>query len=77
MEMIELDCLGDICPVPAIRLKETLKALPKGESILLVTDHSCVLNSIESICHSQSMACESNEVINGVWEISITPLEED
>ena len=74
--MIELDCLGDMCPIPAMRLQKVLKEEGAGQSILLITDHSCVMNSVQAICKRQKLLCSSEEVLNGVWEITITPQEE-
>ena len=43
--MVELDCLGDMCPIPMLNLKQC-KMLKEGEQIKLVTDHSCRYHSI-------------------------------
>jgi TusA-related sulfurtransferase len=70
--MKKIDCLGEICPIPILRIKEELKTLQKGQSFMLVTDHSCVLQSISD--HFKKSSCiqiEPEEVINGVWEIII------
>ncbi|MGI6404743.1 MAG: sulfurtransferase TusA family protein [Oscillospiraceae bacterium] len=71
--MIELDCLGDMCPIPAMRLQKALEENKAGQPILLITDHSCVMTSIQSICKKHKLLCTSEEVINGVWEITISP----
>lgn len=71
--MKKIDCLGEFCPVPILRIKKELKTLPKGESFMLVTDHSCVLQSIKDHFEkSSSLSLEPDEVMNGVWEITIT-----
>lgn len=71
--MKKIDCLGDFCPIPMLRIKEELNTLPKGESFILITDHSCVLQSIKDhLSKSVGISIEPNEVINGVWEITIT-----
>ena len=71
--MKKIDCLGEICPIPILRIKEELKTLPKGGSFMLVTDHSCVLQSIsDHYKKSSNIRLEPEEVINGVWEIIIT-----
>lgn len=68
--MIELDCLGDVCPVPAMKLEQALSDFP-GQDIMLVTDHSCVFNSISAICKKKRLRFVSDEVLNGVWEIQV------
>ncbi len=70
--MIELNCLGDMCPVPIIRLKNALKSAKKEEQIKLITDHSCVLQSVDDFLRATSHTYYSDEVMNGVWEIFVT-----
>ncbi|RCX20386.1 TusA-related sulfurtransferase [Fontibacillus phaseoli] len=69
--MIEIDCLGEICPVPVMMLKKHQKAIKNGECVLLITDHSCARKSISQFCDHAGMICSVQEVINGVWEITI------
>lgn len=69
--MIKIDCLGEICPVPVMMLKKHQKAICAGERVMVITDHSCAKTSISDYCHSSGLKCSIEEVINGVWEISI------
>ena len=71
--MKKIDCLGEFCPIPILKIKEELRTLPKGGSFMVVTDHSCVLQSItDHFKKSTSISLEQEEVINGVWEIIIS-----
>lgn len=70
--MKRIDCLGDICPVPIMRLQKEVSSIADGEEILLVTDHSCSCNSVQEFCKERQLHCAIDEVINGVWEITIT-----
>lgn len=70
--MVKLDCLGDMCPIPAMRLQKQLEAARPGDCIQLVTDHSCVPRSIGEYCQKRGLLCQVTEAIPGVWEISVT-----
>lgn len=70
--MKRLDCLGEMCPVPIIRIKQALKTTKPNDSFLVITDHSCVLESISNYFNTSKIKIEPNEVMNGVWEILIT-----
>lgn len=70
--MIEIDCLGEICPVPILRIKTALKTLESGDTIKIVTDHSCVYSNILDHFKKSKVTIKDEEVINGVWEIFIT-----
>ena len=73
MQEIDIDCFGDICPVPMLKAKKKLDQIIKGESFKLVTDHSCVLQSMKDKYEdSKNVAIQIEEVLNGVWEIVIT-----
>ncbi|NLW23616.1 MAG: sulfurtransferase TusA family protein [Tissierellia bacterium] len=68
--MKTVDCLGDMCPIPIIKTRRALNKTSPGETIKIVTDHSCVLDAIKENFKKHTISHE--EVINGVWEIFIT-----
>lgn len=72
MKMI--DCLGDYCPIPILKINKHLKEIPKGEAFMVVTDHSCVFQSIQEYCKKTKLEINVDEIINGVWEITIIKL---
>jgi len=71
-EDIYIECLGDICPIPLMKLKREEPSLEKGMTIKLVTDHSCVSESIKNYCESRRYQLEILEPVNGVWEFYIS-----
>ena len=75
--MLEIDCFGEICPVPLIRAKDAYKKMNCGETIKVVSDHSCVVESIRATFNRFSVEIETEEVMNGVWEIYITKVCKD
>lgn len=72
--MKKIDCLGDVCPIPIIKTKKELKSMKTGESIMVVTDHSCTFEALIELLENRNVKIKSDEVINGVWEIVITKL---
>ena len=70
--MKKLDCLGDPCPVPVMKLQKLDRDLLHNESVLLVTDHSCVRESIVAYCKAHRYIATVVEPMNGIWEITIT-----
>ena len=53
--MHEIDCLGDMCPIPIMKLKQCREIKEHGGQIKLVTDHSCVVESIGSYCRKMHL----------------------
>lgn len=70
--MNKINCFGDICPIPLMKLRNKLKEIELGDSIMIVVDHSCVVESISDYYDSSKHTIEIDEVLNGVWEITIT-----
>lgn len=70
--MDKIDCFGDMCPIPLLKLQNSLKTLKPGDSIMLVVDHSCVVESISDYYNSSHHQILVDEIINGVWEITVT-----
>lgn len=68
--MKELNCLGDMCPVPIMKLQKCSE-LMQGEELKLITDHSCVVESITDYCRKHGCAIETTEPMNGIWELHI------
>lgn len=69
---VEIDCLGDICPIPYIKATKELNKLDKGDSVLIITDHSCVARALVEKLGKDNYIIEEDEVMNGVWEITVT-----
>ena len=69
--MYELDCLGDMCPIPIMKLKHCKQIKEKGGQLKLVTDHSCVVESISGYCKKQKLQIHIEEPMNGIWELYI------
>lgn len=70
--MHKIDCFGDICPVPIIKMQREIKKLADDESFQMVVDHSCVIVSMEEHLKGSNLDYVIDEVINGVWEITIS-----
>lgn len=71
MNMKKLNCMGDYCPIPLLRLQEEMKTFQPSDQLVLVTDHSCVVESIHEYLSSRKFIYHTDEIINGVWEITI------
>mgnify|MGYP000944167000 CR=1 FL=1 len=67
-----LNCLGDLCPIPVIRLKAALSNIKAGEIIKVITDHSCTLQNIRDAIDNRLYNIAYEEPVNGIWEISIS-----
>ena len=70
--MKEMDCLGDMCPVPLMKLQQCDDLQNSGDSVRLVTDHSCTCESVQNYCRQKRLLCRVVEPMPGIWELEIT-----
>lgn len=71
--MKKMDCFGDICPIPLLKMQNEIKKIKPGEAFQMVVDHSCVIESIKTHLEKDTQVTfEIDEVLNGVWEITVT-----
>ncbi len=67
----KMDCFGEICPIPILKIEQELKKMQLGDELMLVTDHSCTIENIREVYTKKGMLMNIDEVINGVWEVII------
>lgn len=68
---IFVDCLGEICPVPALRAKAALKRATPGDVIVIETDHSCTMKNLPDLLRKMGYQPAVEEVAVGVWQIRV------
>jgi len=68
----KIDCLGDMCPIPVLMAQKALDESSPGESFMLVSDHSCVVESVQDHFKNKAVSLSVDEVMNGIWEITFT-----
>jgi len=61
-----------MCPIPIIQSQKAYNESSPGESFMLVSDHSCVVESVKDHFKNKSVSLSINEVMNGIWEITFT-----
>lgn len=66
-----IDCVLDVCPIPLIKAKLNYKKLTSGESITIVTDHSCSCQNIKDAFSTVKASIDIEEEM-GIWYITIT-----
>lgn len=69
-QQLEIDCLGDMCPLPLMKLMQLGKLEP-GEEVKLITDHSCTTENIREYCRLHKLCVRAEEPVTGVWELYI------
>ena len=70
----KIDCLGDFCPIPAIKAKHAFENLKVNEKIIITSDHSCAPSNIRDVLNNENCNIKIEEVFNGIWEITIEKL---
>lgn len=68
---VELDCLGEACPVPLVKAEKKLETLDSGDLLIVQVDHSCAMKNVPEWARKQGHNVEIEEVDDGEWEIFI------
>jgi len=68
---VELDCMGEACPVPLIKTENALKELEPGDMLIVLMDHSCAMKNVPEWARKQGHNVEIEEVDDGEWECFI------
>ena len=66
-----IDALGDFCPIPSLKVQAAMKQMNPGDRIILITDHSCTVNTIRDDMRRKKFKVIVEEVDNGIWQITI------
>ncbi|NMA84456.1 MAG: sulfurtransferase TusA family protein [Epulopiscium sp.] len=71
MKEINLDCLGEACPIPLMKTEKKMEEMAVGDVIIVAIDHSCAMKNIPEWARKQGHNVEIEEVDDGEWEIII------
>ncbi|MDW7673138.1 MAG: sulfurtransferase TusA family protein [Bacillota bacterium] len=67
-----IDCLGEMCPIPILKAEKKLENLKDGDSVGIMTDHSCTKTAVVNyFCKKKGYPCSVEEIDVGIWEIRI------
>lgn len=66
-----LDCLGEACPVPLIKVEKKMAELAVGDMLIVSIDHSCAMKNVPEWGRTHGHNVEIEEVDDGEWEVFI------
>ncbi len=66
-----IDALGDFCPIPNIKMQAAIKLAQPGDSIVLITDHSCTATTLKEEMLRKRLKTKVEEIDNGIWQITV------
>jgi TusA-related sulfurtransferase len=72
---VELDCMGEACPIPLIKTEKALEELEVGDTLIVLIDHSCAMKNVPEWARKQGHEVELEEVDDGEWECYIEKMK--
>lgn len=66
-----VDCMGEMCPVPLIKAQIQFKKISPGDSVTIISDHSCTSQALKEAFKKYACEIYVEEEDNGIWEITI------
>ena len=70
--MKEINCIGDFCPIPILKIKKALETCQIGDTLSVIADHDCVLESIEEYLDRNHFGFRLEPQEDGIFIITIT-----
>jgi TusA-related sulfurtransferase len=71
MEVKELDCLYEACPVPLIKAIKELRTMKSGDILVVKSDQSCVGVIVEEWGEQNNYSVKVVELEDGDFEVYI------
>ena len=71
MKEVELDCLGEACPIPLVKAETKIKELEIDDVLIVQIDHSCAMKNLPEWARKEGHNVEVEEIDDGEWEIII------
>jgi len=68
---VELDCMGEACPIPLVKTEKALEKLDSGDILIVAMDHSCAMKNVPEWARKQGHNVEIEEIDDGEWECVI------
>ncbi|WP_027338806.1 sulfurtransferase TusA family protein [Halonatronum saccharophilum] len=69
MKEIRLDLVGEICPIPLLKVRERLSKLKKGQRLIILTDQTVAIRNIMDLLEEKGYDFEVEEPKLGIWQI--------
>ena len=63
-----LDCRGTLCPMPVIRLRQTIDGLPAGAVVKLLATDPASVNDMPAFSRNTGHELLSSSKVEGVYE---------
>ncbi|WP_027340468.1 sulfurtransferase TusA family protein [Halonatronum saccharophilum] len=67
-----LDCIGEPCPLPLMKVEKRIKDLNRGDKIYIEVDHTCAMTNVPEWARKRGYDVEVEEVSFGEWKITVT-----
>ncbi|MBU3142915.1 sulfurtransferase TusA family protein [Clostridium sp. CF012] len=71
MEVRDIDCLYEACPIPILKAIKELRTMNSGDILVLHSDQSCIGVMVEEWGDQNNYPIRVLETENGEWEIYI------
>jgi TusA-related sulfurtransferase len=71
-----LDCLGEACPAPLIKVQKELQGMGPEDVLTVNVDYGCAVTGVPGWAREQGYKVDIEEVGEGEWDIIIQKRKE-
>ncbi|MGR3838219.1 MAG: sulfurtransferase TusA family protein [Cognatishimia sp.] len=70
-DILEIDALGLLCPLPVLRLRKRMQPLAKGARVLLLADDPAAIVDVPHFCHENGHELASSSEGDGALRFEV------
>lgn len=70
--MIQVNAIGDACPLPVVKTLRALQELSSGGVVQTLVDNETAVQNLSRLAESKGCAIETEARPDGVWQVTIT-----
>lgn len=75
--MIEVNAMGDGCPIPVVKTKKALDALTAPDTIVTLVDNTTAVQNLTKFAQNRSLKVESEQLGEKEYKVTIEVTEEN
>lgn len=73
--MLQIDCMGQLCPRPAIRTKQAIDEMETREPVSVLVDNETATKNISKLATTLGYAADVQQKSDAQYEIVLTPID--
>lgn len=71
INMIEVNAVGDVCPIPVVKTKKAIQSLSVSDTVVTLVDNEIAVANLMKLAASEGFQAESHQLDKGIYQVEI------